>query len=209
MYALEGVAVVAKNLVAELVVGVFCTCAEVGVHDTARIGETVLYACNGHDISGFAIGVWITIGAEITIASNMLEAGVGTHEVLVVSGVHIPFSRGSVDIVAELFGEWRLVWLEAVYAISATAELGSVVVFGCDLGVVGGLEIRTEADGCGVEEWDVGIAIVVAVVLLAVALYAKEEESRFLVFRHDTGVHIGIDIVGASLSKSTCIVDIE
>ena len=99
-------------------------------------------------------------------------------------------------------------WLEAINAITATAKLGSVVVFRCNLGVVGCLEIRAEANRCGVEVWDVGIAIVVSVVLLAVALYAKEEESRFLVFRHDTGVHIGVDIVGALLSESTRVADI-
>ena len=100
-------------------------------------------------------------------------------------------------------------WLERIYAITATTELGGMVVFRCNLGVVGCLEIRAEADSGGVEMRDIGIAIIVSVVLLAVALYAKEEESRFLVFRHDTGVHIGIDVVGASLSKSTCIADIE
>ena len=175
MYALEGIAVVAKDLVAKLVVGVFRTRAKVGIHDATRIRETVLCTSNGHNIGGFAIGVGIVVGAEIAIASDMLEAGINAYKVLIVSGVHIPFGCSSVDIMPELLGEWRLVWLEAINAITATAKLGGMVVFRCDLGVVGCLEIRAEANRCGVEVWDVGIAIIVSVVLLAVALYTKEE----------------------------------
>ena len=203
MYALEGVAVVAKNLIAELVVGVFRTCAKVSIHDATWIREAVLCTSHRHDIGRFSIGVGIVVGAEIAITSDMLEASINAYKVLIVSGVHIPFGCSRVDVMPELLGEWRLVWLEAINAITATAKLGGMVVFRSNLGIVGCLEIRAEANRCGVEVWDVGIAIVVSVVLLAVALYAKEEESCFLVFRHDTGVHIGVDIVGASLSKST------
>ena len=106
MYALEGVAVVAKNLVAELVVGVFRTRAKVGIHDSTRIGESVLRACNRHDISGFSISVRIVVGAEIAIASDMLETGINAYKVLIISGVHIPFGCSRVNVMLELLGEW-------------------------------------------------------------------------------------------------------
>ena len=203
MYLLQGVAVVAKDLVAELVVGVFRTRAKVSIHDATWIRESVLCTCHRHNIGRFAIGIGIVVGTEIAIASDMLEASINAYKVLIVSRVHIPFGCSRIDVMLELLGEWRLVWLEAINAITATAKLGSVVVFRCNLGVVGCLEIRAEANRCGVEVWDVGIAIIISVVLLAVALYTKEEESRFLVFRHDTGVHIGANAIAGVVNIIT------
>ena len=81
----------------------------------------------------------------------MLETGICAEEMLVIGGVHIPFEGSGIDIVAQLFGERRFVWLNAVDAISAAAVLGSVVVLSGEFGVVGCLEERAEARGGRVE----------------------------------------------------------
>ena len=56
---------------------------------------------------------------------------------------------------------------------------------------------------------DIGIAVLVAVVVLAVALHTKKEDTRLLVLRHYAGVHAGVDVVGALLGESAAVADTE
>ena len=209
MYLLQGIAVIAQDLVAELVVGVFCACAQVGVHPAARIRETILRTRHRNNIGGFAVGIRVVVRAEIAIACNVLETGICTHKMLIVRRVHIPLGSCRIDIVLELFGEWRLMGLQTVYTIATTAELRGMVVLCGYFGVVRGLEIGAEAHRRGVEVRNVGVAVLVAVILLAVALYTKEEDTCLLILCHHAGVHTGVNIVGAQSRKSARIADTE
>ena len=49
----------------------------------------------------------------------------------------------------------------------------------------------------------------IAIVLLAVALYAKKEDACFLILRYDAGVHGGVDVIGTALGESGSVIDIE
>ena len=128
---------------------------------------------------------------------------------LIVRRVHIPLGSCRIDIVPELFGEWRLMGLQTVYTVATAAELRGMVVLSSYFGVVRGLEIGTEAHRRRVEVRNVGVAVLVAVVLLAVALYTKEEDARLLILCHHAGVHTGVNIVGAQPRKRARIVDTE
>ena len=207
VYLLQGITIVTQNLVAELVIRILGTCAEVGVHQTTRVGETILRTRDGDKVGGLAIGVGVVVGAEIAIAGDVLETGVGAQKMLVIGAIHVPLGAEGVYVVLELLGEWRLVWLEAVDAKTAAAELRSVVVLGCDLAVVRSLEVGTEAHGGGIEMRDIGIAVLVAVVLLAVALHTEKEDTRLLVLCYHASIHAGVDVVGALLGESAAVAD--
>ena len=208
VHVLQYIAVVAKHLIVQAVVIIFSTNSQVALHRSAGIGETVLQTSVGGEVGTAAVGVEILHGAEVTLATYMLDSRVGGKEVPVVSGEPIERQRACVNVMAQLLGYIRLVRLE-VDMVASAAIIGGVVVLGSKFAVGTGLEEHTCTGSSRLEQRCLAEAVVVAVIGAARTVRGKQVSTDLSILRHDGRVEVGVNIVASVLVDLTGIGEID
>lgn len=161
-----------------------------------RVG--VLRAGHQRAVARGAVGVGVAAGTVVAVAVDVLRREVEPHPVAVVGAEVVELQPAAVNLMVELLGDVGVVG-RLVEGVAAAAELVDVVVLGRQTGIGRGFVVGAEARRLGVELRDVGEAVAVAVVGVALTHHAEEVDPGAIVVRDEGAVERGPQVERAPL----------